>query len=437
MTTGKMTYEEALGEINNRLVFGVKPGLERVTRLLELLGNPQEKLKCVHVAGTNGKGTTCTLIASALRESGLKTGLYISPYVLDFRERFQIDGEMIPKDELIAEVEQVAPLADQVGQGGEPVTEFEFITALALDWFARKGCGAVVLEVGLGGRFDATNVIPVPEAAVIMSISLDHTAILGDTVEQIAFEKAGIIKPGGRVVLYPEQRPGVREVVEQACTERGAELTVPDLASLRVGEATVDGTVFSVDGLELRTPFLGEHQVKNALTAYTALKLLAGRGFPVTEESIRAGFAKAFIPARMEILSHRPLTILDGGHNPGCAQALRDALRDFAPEKRKIAVIGMCSDKDSHEALRIVGPLFEKIITVSLNHPRGLPAVELRERAREFCKDVSSAETCGEALARAFRDITGDDALVVCGSFFLAEEIRDELSGKVKNLQNL
>ena len=209
-----MTYEEALDNVYGRLVFGIKPGLERITALMERLGNPQKELKFVHVAGTNGKGTCATLVASALGACGLRVGLYTSPYVLEFRERFQIDGEMIPKEELVEEVETLAPIADQFEESGDQVTEFEYITALALHWFARRQCDIVVLEVGMGGRFDATNVIDVPEVAAIMSISLDHTAILGSTLEKIAFEKAGIVKAGGRLVLYPDQAPAVTQELE-------------------------------------------------------------------------------------------------------------------------------------------------------------------------------------------------------------------------------
>ena len=182
-----MTYEEALQKINDRLIFGVKPGLERIQALCEKLGNPQKRTRFIHVAGTNGKGTTCTLIASVLQAAGFRTGLYTSPYVLDFRARFRIDGEMIPKTELIEEVERVAAIAAELEAQGETITEFEFITALAFDWFARRACDFVVLEVGLGGRFDATNVIDTPEAAAVASISFDHTAVLGDTLEKIAY----------------------------------------------------------------------------------------------------------------------------------------------------------------------------------------------------------------------------------------------------------
>ena len=428
-----MTNEEALAKINSRLTFGMKPGLRRIKELLEELGDPQKQLKFAHVAGTNGKGTTCALLSSALREAGYTVGLYTSPYVEDFRERFQINGEKISPQELVEEVELLSPIAEAHDAAGDTVTEFEFITALAFHWFARRKCDIVVLEVGLGGRFDATNAIDAPEVAVIASISLDHTAILGDTLEQIAFEKAGIVKPGGRLVLYPWQGPGVVETISRICQERGAQLLFPQ-REYKILEESLSGTTFQAGGETLRTPFLGEHQVRNALTAGKALEVLAQRGFPVTEEEKRRGFAKAFLPARMEILSTRPLCLLDGGHNPGCAAALKDALERFVPQ-RKAAIIGMMADKDSHEALRLVAPLFSKIVTLAPENPRSLPAEDLARVAGEFCPQVVPAQTCGEAIARAMKDLGPEDALIVCGSFYLAGEIREQLKAKLENLR--
>ena len=424
-----MTYEEALDNVYGRLVFGIKPGLERVTAVWERLGSPHRKLKFVHVAGTNGKGSCSTLVASALRACGLKVGLYTSPYVLEFRERFQIDGEMIPKEELIQEVETLAPIADAFEESGDQVTEFEYITALALHWFARRQCDIVVLEVGMGGRFDATNVIPVPEAAAIMSISLDHTAVLGDTLEKIAFEKAGIIKEGGRLALYPDQAPEVTKELERICRERHVELRVPDLSQVEEGERSLSGTGFTYQGRAFRTPFLGEHQVKNAVTALAVLEILRDRGWPVTEEAVRRGFAGAFVPARMEVISHEPLVLLDGGHNPGCSQALRQALEAFVPQ-RKVAIMGVMADKDSRGELRVLGPLFDTLGTVAPQGHRALPAQDLAQIAGEFCPKVIPAGSCREALAVASRAMKGDAALIVCGSFYLAGEIRDMLLSK-------
>ncbi len=428
-----MTYEEALDNVYGRLVFGIKPGLERIGALLERLGEPQKRLKFVHVAGTNGKGTCSTLVASALKECGLRVGLYTSPYVLEFRERFQINGEMIPQQELIEEVEALSPIADEFEKNGDQVTEFEYITALAFHWFARRGCDIVVLEVGMGGRFDATNIIDVPEVAAIMSISLDHTAILGDTLEKIAFEKAGILKEGGRLVLYPQQAPEVFSELEQICRERRVELLLPDLSQVKELECSIDGTTFQAGEQIWRTPFLGEHQVRNAVTALKVLEVLKQRGWPVTEQAVKAGFEKAFIPARMEVISREPLCLLDGGHNPGCAQALGQALTRFVPQ-RKVAIMGVMADKDSREALRILGPLFSQIVTVAPEGLRALPAQKLAEVASEFCPKVIPAGSCREALALAVKAMGENGALVVCGSFYLAGEIREMLREKMENL---
>lgn len=433
-----MTYQEAIEKIDSRLLFGIKPGLRNITDLMHRLGDPQDSLEYVHVAGTNGKGTACTLTASVLRESGYKVGYYISPYVLEFRERFQINGEMIPEEELAEEMERIWPFIEEMDAGGQYITEFECITALAFDWFARKECDIVVLEVGLGGITDATNIIKAPSAAAIMSISLDHTAILGDTLEKITAEKAGIIKAGGRVALYPDQAPEVIGQIKGVCREKDAALFIPDMGKIQVGEATIFGTDFIVEGqggsLCLHTPFLGEHQVKNAATALEVIKILQGQGFAIPDASLQDGFCKAFIPARMEVVSEKPLCLLDGGHNPGCAQALRAALEKFVPQ-RKIAIMGIMADKDSREFLEAVGPMFDKIVTITPNWGRALPAGQLAEVARQFCGDVVTAETCGEALAAAMKGMSWEDALVVCGSFYLASEIREQLRGKMDNLK--
>lgn len=422
-----MTYEEAVQKINARLKFGIKPGLEHIGRLMAELGNPQDKLQFVHVAGTNGKGTTCALISSVLRKAGYRTGLYTSPYVTDFRERFQINGEMIPQDELLEELNKVAPLVDKLADEGIIITEFELITAIAFQWFADRGCDVVVLEVGLGGRFDATNIIKTPLAAVIASISLDHTAILGDTVEQIAFEKCGILKQGGHAVLYPDQKPGVIDVVKKNAAERGCELVIPSLSEIREVSADLRGVDLEYRGLPLHLPFIGAHQEKNALTALTAINVLRERGLQIPDSAVQEGFAAAKLPARMEIFGEHPLMLLDGGHNPGCAAALADVLKRYLPGRRLVGVMGMMADKDSHTALSILAPLFSAVLTLTPDNPRSLPAPELADRAREFCPDSRPMTDRALALQIA-RELAGPDgAVIVCGSFYLAGELRPYL----------
>ncbi len=401
-------------------------GLDRIRELLDRLGRPQDRLKFVHVAGTNGKGSTCAYLASILQAAGLRTGLFTSPYLITFEERIRVDGVNIALDQL-AEVALL--VKEQAEAMTDHPTEFELMTAVALVHFARQGCDIVVLEVGMGGRFDATNVIDVPEAAAIMSISLDHTAILGDTLEKIAFEKAGIVKEGGRLVLYPDQAPEVARELTQICKERQVELVVPDLAQVRELESSMEGTTFQLGERVLRTPFLGEHQVKNAVTAWTVVEVLKGRGWAIDLDAAARGFGKAFVPARMEVISREPLCLLDGGHNPGCAKALREALEQFVPQ-RKVAIVGMMSDKDSHGAFALVGPLFDEIITVAPQGHRSMPAQELAKVAAEFCPKVIPAGSCREALAVASRAMGEDAALIVCGSFYLAGDIREMLLGK-------
>lgn len=425
-----MTYEQAMEKVNHRLRFGIKPGLERISALLEKLGNPQKQLKFVHVAGTNGKGTTCTLIAGALKAAGYRTGLYTSPYVLEFRERFQIDGKMIPEEELIQQVQVVSAAADEMEAKGETITEFEFITALALRWFAHRKCDIVVLEVGMGGRFDATNVIDVPEVAAVASISLDHTAVLGDTVGQIAFEKAGIIKPGGTVVCYPDQKPEALLVLEEAAKERGANFRLAQLSMVKEQECSIYGTLLLYRAEPLLVPFVGEHQVKNAVTALTALEVLQEKGWKISLRAIQEGFAQARIPARMEILGRDPLILLDGGHNPGCAAALRDVLTQHLSGKKLVAVMGMMADKDSRTALSILAPLFSAVRTLKPENPRSLSAEELAEEAAVWCEDSQPCQEGAQALAEAEKLAGEDGAVIVCGSFYLAAEVRPMLLEK-------
>lgn len=419
-----MNYQEAMEKVNNRLRFGIKPGLERISALLEKLGNPQKQLKFVHVAGTNGKGTTCTLIASTLKAAGYRTGLYTSPYVLEFRERFQIDGKMIPEEELIQQVQAVSAVADEMETAGESITEFEFITALAFRWFAERKCDIVVLEVGMGGRFDATNVIDVPEVAAIAAISLDHTAVLGDTVEQIAFEKAGIIKPGSTVVCYPDQKPGAQAVLEKAAKERGAEFRLAQLSMVKEQERSIYGTLLLYRAEPLLVPFVGEHQVKNAVTALTALEVLQEKGWKISTRAMQEGFAQARIPARMEIVGRDPLILLDGGHNPGCAAALREVLTQHLSGKTLVAVMGMMADKDSRTALSILAPLFSAVRTLRPENPRSLSAEELAKEAALWCRDSRPCADQAQALEEAKKLAGKDGAVIVCGSFYLAAEVR-------------
>ena len=422
-----MTYEQALEIISGRTVFGSRPGLERINRLLEGLGNPHKKLKFVHVAGTNGKGTTSTYIASVLQCCGYKVGLYTSPYVVDFRERFVINGEMISKEELARQVEKVAPIADDMTD--DPVTEFTFITALAFNWYAEQNCDIVVLEVGLGGRFDATNAIDCPEAAVITSVALDHTGVLGDTVSQIAFEKAGIVKEGGSVAMYPDQNPEALEVFKKVCPERNAKLYCPDISTLEIKKSDLFGTDYILEGREYHIPFSGIHQVYNSINALTAFEILRTKGFNISDINIAEGFGKARIAARMEILSKDfPLILMDGGHNEDCAIALEKVINNNLKGRNITAIMGMMADKDVDSYLNKVVPYFNKVITLRPENPRSMSAAELAELAKAYCSDSAPAATVEEAVSAALENT---DCVVVCGSFYMASEVRPVILEKL------
>ena len=405
-------------KLTARPKFRPAPGLEVIRRLLRELGNPQEKLRCVHVAGTNGKGTACTLLASVLRAQGYKTGLFTSPHVIDFRERFQINGEMIRPEEFSAAVDTVCAAIERTEAAlNQPVCEFEAIAALGFAWFAKENCDFVVLEVGMGGRYDATNAIPTPLAAVIMSVSLDHTGVLGDTVEKIAYEKAGIVKSGGDVILYPQEVP---PVIASACEEAGAVLHLADPADTVVEHSDLHGSELRWGGLHLHLPFAGEHQVKNAATVLKTICVLRKNGVDIADAAVQKGFAAAFIPARMEFFGQKVL--LDGGHNPGCARALAAVLQQHCPGGA-VAVMGILADKDSAEVLRHLAGHMSHLVAVTPDNPRALPANELAAQARQLGVPAETAGSVKEALARALA-LQPDGPVAVCGSFYLAEQAR-------------
>ncbi|MBE6754226.1 MAG: bifunctional folylpolyglutamate synthase/dihydrofolate synthase [Ruminococcaceae bacterium] len=411
-----MTYEEALKYIGSRLRFGIKPGLERTRRLLAALGEPQDSLRFIHVAGTNGKGSVCAMTSAALMEAGCTTGLYTSPYITDFRERMQINGEMIGKDELAQLTEEVAA---HVGDADE-ITEFELITCIAMLWFARRGCDCVVLETGLGGRFDATNVIKQPVCATITRIDYDHTAVLGDTLAAIAGEKAGIFKEGCPVVIEPYQPQEALAVLKDTARRLGCPVVQPDEAAIEVVDSTLSGTDIRYDGVRLHIPFAGAHQIANAVTAVETL-----RAAGVAEDAIVRGIAKARIPARLEVISTQPPVIIDGAHNPNGAAALADAIDALLADKRVFAVMGVLRDKDYTAELKLLGSRFERIYTCGGFSERALSGAELARIAEGYTERVVPFESCESAFDGALSAAVAEDAaVVVCGSLYLAGAVR-------------
>ena len=419
-----MDYEEAVARLEAPGNFGGKRGLGRIRRLLSLLGDPQERLRFVHVAGTNGKGTTCALLASVLKRAGYRTGLYQSPHVCDFRERIQVDGEMIPRDAFCGVAERVLAAAERMKAEGETAAAFERFTAAAMVWFAERDCDVVVLEVGLGGRFDATNVIPRSLVSVITSVSLDHTKILGNTVEQIAYEKCGIIREGGSVVCCPGEPPDALEVIRSVVSERRGTLTDASALGVRALDSGLSGTELAYGASRLRLPFLGLHQVKNAAAALAAIEILRGEGFTIQEAAVSGGFSEARLPARQEVLSLSPTVLLDGAHNPEGVGALADTVSRFLSGKETVAVGGMLADKDARSSAAKLKGLFSTVFTVAPQSERALGADEFAGILRETGLDAHPAESVGAALDAAFSLLKPDGALVVFGSLYLAGEAR-------------
>ncbi len=416
-----MDIQEALAYIDGTLWFGSKPGLERVGELLDRLRNPQDDLKFVHIAGTNGKGSCAAMCASILRSAGLRTGLFTSPYLFRFNERMQIDGREIDNAALAELIGRIAPLAESMA---EHPTEFELITAAALLWYKEQNCDIVVLEVGLGGRLDATNIIGPPEAAVIMNIGLDHTEILGDTPEKIAAEKAGIIKGGCPVVLY-SQSEGVEQVVRQRCMDAGSELTVTEPEALVSLSDGPEGQVFSYKEVTYRLPLLGAHQLRNAAAAIETARLLRRRGWPVDEEAVRQGLATVSWPARFEILRpERPCFVVDGGHNPQCAETVAANLLRYFPDRRRVLLLGVLADKDYPRLLEILAPAADAFVCVTPDSPRALPAEALAEHLARFGKPVRACGSIEEGVAAALAEAGETGMACAVGSLYMAGRVR-------------
>jgi len=401
--------------------------LRRVEELLSRLGNPHLGARSIHIAGTNGKGSVAAMVTSSLAASGYTTGLYTSPHLHTWRERIKVNGELISEGELAALVERLKPEIEAVNQKATygQLTTFELLTALAFAHFKLKGVDFQVLEVGLGGKFDATNVIQ-PEVCIITSISFDHTEVLGNSLAEIAAEKAGIIKPGCVVVTSP-QPDEVNTVIEETCFSHGVEL-------VRVGsDVTWQGISSNpnrqllevkgrVDSYDLSIPLLGDYQLGNAATAVAALEVLSGRGVNISKNSIISGLAQVSWPGRLQILSHRPLLIVDGAHNPDSARRLKQSLDQYFDFDRAILVMGASSDKDIAGVVPELASLFDKVIITRANHPRAMALPLLKAEFSRYgvmtqvTEDVPTALSLALALARA------RDLVCVAGSLFVVAE---------------
>lgn len=419
-----MNYNEALNFIHSRDKFGSRPGMERIEALCNAFDNPQDKLKYVHVAGTNGKGSTCHMIASVLSESGYKVGLFTSPFVVDFRERIQINGEMISQEDLAEIISEVKPVVEKLSKQGIEPTEFEIITITAFLYFLRQNCDIVVLEVGLGGLLDSTNIIKKSEVSVITSISLDHTNILGDTLLKIAEQKCGIFKEGGNVVGYPQPDFAVERFIKDKAKEKNCKYFPHELSKIRLVREEIDGSTIIYAGCTFKIPLTGKHQLYNFATAVAAINVLKQNGWNVTYKSLIDGISKVKVPARTEIISHTPLTIIDGGHNAEGVDVLCNTLVKFCANRKIIAVFGMMKDKDYRYAVKKLAPLCERIYTTEASNPRTLDAKSLAKEVKQYCKKVRPEPNPEKAYYKALKKAKDDDVVLVCGSLYLASDVK-------------
>ncbi len=475
-----MNYTQAIKYIEDRSWSASRPGLDRTRELLRLMGDPQKKLRFVHVAGSNGKGSTCAMLASVLTAAGYKTGLYSSPHLISFNERMKIDGISIADKRLASIVEAIRPLAD--GMDDHP-TEFELSTATAMQYFAEEMCHVVVLEVGMGGELDSTNVINAPEVSVITNIGLEHTEYLGDTIEAIAGAKAGIIKRGCPCVSYDLQ-PVAAHVIRERCRLLSAPLYVVPSESLTPlkddgliksdahgntassGQVKSDGSSelsegvsthgctapehlpegqrFLFNGNEYTVSLLGKHQLHNAAVVLTVTDVLRRRGFSIPENAVRSGLASVTWPARFEILMKSPTFVLDGGHNPQCAECLAASLRDYLPGKKICFILALLADKDADRILDTLLPFASRVICTTPDSPRALNGKELSSLVSKrgikseyaatataavesaisrtvYRNDSSENDFAGNSAVGSRAD--GETAVVAFGSLYMAGEI--------------
>ncbi|MDO5444099.1 MAG: folylpolyglutamate synthase/dihydrofolate synthase family protein [Eubacteriales bacterium] len=416
-----MTYEKAIEYINSTEWFGSKLGLERINELMDRLGNPQDKLKFVHIAGTNGKGSCSAMLASVLKAAGYKTGLYTSPYIYRFNERMQINGKEIDNDILAGLISEIQPIADSMEE--HPLV-FEMVTAAAMLWFEREHCDIVVLEVGLGGRLDATNVISAPEAAVIMNIGLDHVQQLGKTVAEIAAEKGGIIKKGCSVVLY-QQNDEAEAVIQNICLEKNADLYTADFSAIVPEFDSLDGQTFTYKDSSYALPLLGAHQRRNAATAIEAVEVLRHKGWNIDQTALEYGLYSVYWPARFELLMDDPYFVLDGGHNPQCAGTVVQNLADYFPGTKHIMLVGVLEDKDYETLFSVLNLASDEYICITPDSPRALSAEKLAEFLGRFGKSVSVCDSIEDGVFLSIDRAREEDGMVCAvGSLYMAGEIR-------------
>lgn len=427
-----MTYNECLEYIYSFRKVQKSSSHERIENLLSLFGNPQKSLSFIHVAGTNGKGSVSGALSKIFSVAGYKTGLFTSPFVIEFGERIQIDGKYIDSESLCTITSEIREKTEKLTEKMKP-TVFEFITLIAFIYFRRENCDIVILEAGIGGEHDSTNVIPAPLASVFVSVSLDHTEMLGSTVAEIAKEKSGIIKKGSSVISYPlafenaifkGQSEEAFDIFRKKAEEKGCEFFSPDINKLDIISQNLDGTAFTYKHLKLRTSLWGDHQVANMITAAECALVLKEKGERISDQDIEKGISSFFIPCRMERIKKDPTVILDGGHNEGCMRALRAVCEKYLKGKEITLLMASMKDKNYKKGLEIILPVCKNAVFTRTDKVRGESAKTLTECAKKAVSASFAEEDINAALKKALLITGKDGVLLCCGSFYLVSDIR-------------
>lgn len=417
-----MDYRQAVEFVESSSIVRERYGLEKLQQALHLLGDPHHHTEFVHIAGTNGKGSTAAMTASVLQTAGYRTGLYTSPHLMRYNERMQIDGVPISDEDFVEAASQVQRVCEQLG--GVPIV-FEVLTLMALWYFAQQHCDIVVLEVGIGGLLDSTNVIPSPKAAIITQLGMDHTETLGNTLEEIAAQKGGIVKEGTPTVMAL-QEPSAVAIVQQICDKHHAPLALADPERLRVLDASVAGQMLEDREYgKLKLPLAGEHQRKNAANVLEAVAMLRTQGYHINDDDVREGIAKTVWPARFERLSTAPDFILDGGHNPQCLHAATAALREYYPGQKVVFLVGMMADKDTDHMLAEMASIAKSFVCIRPDSPRAMqPQLLAQQLTERFHLPACACGNVREGIAEATRQAGKEGVVCALGSLYLAGEVR-------------
>ena len=417
-----MNYSEALEFIETASWKGIMLGLERMELVMDLLGNPQNECKYIHVAGTNGKGSTSAMLSSILTKAGFKTGLYTSPHLVKYNERFKINGEDMSDEDFCEAAEAVKKVTEPLRDQFIP-SVFERITAMAFYWFAKEKCDIVILEVGMGGRLDATNIIKKPELSIICNLDLEHTAELGNTIEQIAFEKGGIIKPGAPVVLY-SQTPEAEGVIKDICEERGCELTItaPDQAA--VLSRGKDGQAFDYRNRKnIFLNLIGSYQYNNALTVADAVDVLQ-KNWNIPEEAVYEGYANVKWPGRFQLIYKDPLFLVDGAHNPNGVRELARCMKEYFPGEKFTFLYGVMADKDYEDMIKAIAPYAKGFIAVTPRSERALASSSLKEELEEITGlPAYDAHSVEEGMEQAVQLHSEGENICVFGSLYQVGDV--------------